>query len=71
MVGDELNEVGILHKSLFWSFGIYSLVFIVLVLAFVFYYLMKYLSKRSSKMLKVEMYLKKKLFYNSAIRYMI
>ena len=66
-----MNSVGIKHPNLFLSFGVYAFVFLLLGIAFLVYYLVKYLSKRSSKFRKIELYLKKKLFFSSAIRYMI
>ena len=68
---EELKAVGITSPNLFWSLGIYAFVFIFLAATFLVYIALKHLSKRSSKVEKIQLYLKKKLFFSSAIRYMI
>ena len=71
MSAEKLNSVGIRHPNLFWSLGIYSFALIFLVVAILIYYLLKYLTAKSSKMRRVVAYFKKKLFFNSWIRLMI
>ena len=68
---EELISVGIKNTNLFWSFGLYAFIFILLFIALVLYYLLKYIVTKYPILKKVERYYRKKLFYSSAIRYMI
>ena len=68
---EELNKGGIDNTSLFWSLGFFAIAFVVLALMFGLYYLVKTLRKKCSHFGTVEKILKKKLFFSSAIRYMI
>lgn len=66
-----MERWGIKNENLFWSFGIFALVFIILLLAYAIYTLVYFLRKRFKKLKVVEDYLKKKLFFSASIRYMI
>ena len=68
---EELAAIGIKHTSLFWSLGGFAVALVLLLILFAIYCLVKYLRKRYPELQKVEDFLKKKLFYNSWIRYMI
>ena len=68
---ENLEKNGIENQSLFWSLGIFAVVFIFLVILFALYFLILYLRKKIPGLSLVEKYLKKKLFYNGIIRYMI
>ena len=57
--------------GLFWSLGIYALVCIILVMLLILYYLISYLMRRFRWLKIVERYLRRKLFYSSAIRFMV
>ena len=71
MAQDNLEKIGIENQSLFWSLGIFAVVLILLGLLFAFYYLVLYLRRKIPGLSVVEKYLKKKLFHNGIIRYMI
>ena len=68
---EKLQEAGIEHIGLFWSLGIYALICIILVGLLILYYLISYLMERFRWLKIVERYLRRKLFYSSAIRFMI
>ena len=59
---------GVENKSLFWSFGIFAVVFIILCLLFVFYYIIHHLQKKYHALKHVEMFMLRKLFFGSPIR---
>ena len=68
---EELKKRGVDDTSLFWSLGLFALAFVVLALMFGLYYLVKALRKKCKYFKIIEDKLKKKLFFSSAIRYMI
>ena len=67
--GDENTrwEVG---KSLFWSLGIFAVIFIILCLLFALYFLIHHFRKKYSVLKYAEIFLLKKLFFGSPIRFM-
>ena len=58
-------------ESLFWSFGIFALVFIGLIIVFTLYGLVSLLRRKVKEMKEVEEYIERKLFFSSILRYMI
>ena len=66
-----MRRFDIEDENLFWSFGIFALVFIVLLFLFVLYILFRFLRKKIEALHYVEDYLMKKLFFSAIIRYMI
>ena len=66
-----MRRFDIEDENLFWSFGIFALVFIMLLILFALYFLFRFLRKKVEAFHYVEDYLMKKLFFSSIIRYMI
>ena len=60
-----------LKKGLFWSLGIYAFIIILLFVLYVLYFLVKYIVKRFPCCKIVQKYMKRKLFFSSAIRFMV
>ena len=61
---------GIHNASLFKSFGIFSFIFVILVLLLSVYLLLRSIKNKSPTTLMMQEMLSKRLFYNSWIRYM-
>ena len=68
---ERLSRWGIESESLFWSLGIFAIVFILLFIAFALYGLIYLLRKKFKEFKVVDYYFKKKLFFSSILRYMI
>ena len=71
VTNEEFRKSGVDDNTLFWSLGLFALAFVVLSLMFGLYYLVKTLNKRCKHFETIESKLKNKLFFSSAIRYMI
>ena len=58
-------------ENIFWSFGIFALTLIILLVLIALFFLAQFCRKRFDWFHYIEDYLKKKLFFGSIIRYMI
>ena len=67
----ELDRVGIQSANPFFSLGIYGKVFLLLISLLMIYYLASHLSVRVKKARLLKRLLRKKLFYNAWIRFLI